>query len=187
MGYFNLRGWNLIVEQVDKLPGGYVYEDDKRKMRYCRLLIGMHRPDEDLIRGLYSRQETMPDAEYVQRCKRQIAQNFRNQLLLGLPSAADEKTLRRLSVQLKEGKVCVKLYLKESLHAKLYLAHRPDDNFNKIQAIMGSSNLTYAGLTKQGELNAESPTATVRRNWHGGLMTAGTSGSVWTSPRNLHG
>ena len=115
----------------------------------------MHRPDEDLIRGFYSRQETMPDAEYVQRCKRQIAQDFRNQLLLGLPSAADEKTLRRLSVQLKEGKVCVKLYLKEPLHAKLYLAHRPDDNFNKIQAIMGSSNLTYAGLTKQGELNAE--------------------------------
>jgi len=29
------------------------------------------------------------------------------------------------------------------------------DNFNKIQAIMGSSNLTYSGLTKQGELNAE--------------------------------
>ena len=155
VGYFNLRGWNLIVEQVDKLPGGYVYEDDKRKMRNCRLLIGMHRPDEDLIRGFYSRQESMPDAEYVQRCKRQIAQDFRNQLLLGLPSAADEKTLRRLSVQLKEGKVCVKLYLKEPLHAKLYLAHRPDDNFNKIQAIMGSSNLTYAGLTKQGELNAE--------------------------------
>jgi SNF2 family DNA or RNA helicase len=155
VGYFNLRGWNLIVEQVDKLPGGYVYEDDKRRMRYCRLLIGMHRPDEDLIRGLYSRQETMPDAEYVQRCKRQIAQDFRNQLLLGLPSSTDEKTLRRLSVQLKEGKVCVKLYLKEPLHAKLYLAHRPDDNFNKIQAIMGSSNLTYAGLTKQGELNAE--------------------------------
>ena len=56
---------------------------------------------------------------------------------------------------MKEGKVYVKLYLKEPLHAKLYLAHRPDDNFNKIQAIMGSSNLTYAGLTKQGELNAE--------------------------------
>ena len=155
VGYFNLRGWNLIVEQVDGLPGGYVYEDDKRKLRYCRLLIGMHRPDEDLIRSLYSNQENMPDSEYVQRCKRQIAQDFRNQLLLGLPTSADEQTLRRLSVQLKEGKVCVKLYLKEPLHAKLYLAHRPDDNFNKIQAIMGSSNLTYAGLTKQGELNAE--------------------------------
>ena len=67
VGYFNLRGWNLIVEQVDKLPGGYVYEDDKRKMRYCRLLIGMHRPDEDLIRfGSLSR----PMAEFLKEAVR---------------------------------------------------------------------------------------------------------------------
>ena len=69
---------------------------------------------------------------------------------------------------MKEGKVCVKLYLREPLHAKLYLAHRPDDNFNKIQAIMGSSNLTYSGLTRQGELNAEfgdSDSAQKLANW----------------------
>ena len=28
VGYFNLRGWNLIVNQVDELPGDYVYEND---------------------------------------------------------------------------------------------------------------------------------------------------------------
>ena len=155
VGYFNLRGWGLIASQVDNLCGDYVYENDRKMFRYCRLLIGMHRPDEDLIRSLYSAQEFLPDAEYVQRCKRQIAQDFRQQLLLGLPTKQDEETLRTLSLQLKAGKICVKLYLKEPLHAKLYLAYRPEDNFNQIQAIMGSSNLTYAGLTKQGELNAE--------------------------------
>lgn len=155
VGYFNLRGWNLIVNQVDELPGDYVYEDDDRKLRICRLLIGMHRPDEELIRALYSKQDMAPDAEYAMQCKLQIARDFRRQLLLGVPTSIDEWTLRRLSAQLKEGKVCVKLYLKEPLHAKLYLAYRPQDHFNKIQAIMGSSNLTYSGLTKQGELNAE--------------------------------
>lgn len=155
VGYFNLRGWNLIVNQVDELLGDYVYEGDDRRLRICRLLLGMHRPDEDLIRALYSKEETIPDAEYVMQCKMQIARDFRKQLLLGVPTSKDEWTLRRLSAQMKEGKVCVKLYLKEPLHAKLYLAYRPDDHFNKIQAIMGSSNLTYSGLTKQGELNAE--------------------------------
>lgn len=155
VGYFNLRGWDLIVNQVDELPGDYVYEGDDRKLRTCRLLLGMHRPDEELIRGLYSKKDTTPDAEYAMQCKMQIARDFRRQLLLGVPTSKDEWTLRRLSSQMKEGKVCVKLYLKELLHAKLYLAHRPDDHFNKIQAIMGSSNLTYSGLTKQGELNAE--------------------------------
>jgi len=154
VGYFNLRGWDLVVDQIDSLSGDYVYENDKRMFRICRLLIGMHRPTEELIRQLYTETDR-PDSNYVAQCKLEIARDFRRQLLLGLPSKKDEFTLRRLSAQLKDGKVCVKLYLREPLHAKLYLAHRPDDNFNKIQAIMGSSNLTYSGLTKQGELNAE--------------------------------
>ena len=156
VGYFNLRGWSAIVDEVDLLPGDFVFEKDERILRTCRLLIGMHRPPEELIRQMYSSfQDSTIDAEGVKKCKRQIAVEFKKQLVVGVPSARDEWTLRRLSSQLKEGKVCVKLYLKEPLHAKLYLAHRPDDHFNKIQAIMGSSNLTYSGLSRQGELNAE--------------------------------
>lgn len=155
VGYFNLRGWNLVVNQIDNLPGDYVDENGSNKFRSCRLLIGMHRPPEDYIRKLYLNNNELPDSEMVQRCKLQIALDFKRQLLLGLPSKQDEWTLRRLSSQMKEGKICVKLYLREPLHAKLYLAHRPDDYSNPIQALMGSSNLTYSGLTKQGELNAE--------------------------------
>lgn len=155
VGYFNLRGWNMIVNQIDKLPGGYVYEKDKQEFRVCRLLIGMHRPPEDLVREMYSSKKEIVDADYILRCKMQIAADFRRQLLLGLPTKQDEWTLRRLSSQLKDKKVCVKLYLREPLHAKLYLAHRPEDHANKIISIMGSSNLTYSGFTGQGELNAE--------------------------------
>ena len=154
VGYFNLRGWNIVVDQIDTLSGDFVYEDDKRIFRKCRLLIGMHQPSDELIRQLYTEQQ-LPDANYVSQCKLAIAHDFRRQLQLGFPTKQDEFILRRLSAQMKDEKVCVKLYLREPLHAKLYLAHRPDDNFNKIQAIMGSSNLTYSGLTKQGELNAE--------------------------------
>lgn len=168
VGYFNLRGWDKIVNQIDLLPGDYVDENGSNEFRTCRLLVGMHRPPEELVHILYSKNDELPSAEMVQRCKIQIALEFKKQLLLGLPSKKDEWTLRRLSAQMKEGKVCVKLYLREPLHAKLYLAHRPDDNFNKIQAIMGSSNLTYSGLTRQGELNAEfgdSDSAQKLANW----------------------
>ena len=154
VGYFNLRGWNIVVDQIDSLTGDYIYENDERVFRKCRLLIGMHRPSEEIIRQLYTEQP-LPDANYVSQCKLAISRDFRRQLQLGFPTKQDEFTLRRLSEQMKDEKVCVKLYLREPLHAKLYLAYRPDDNFNKIQAIMGSSNLTYSGLTKQGELNAE--------------------------------
>ncbi len=155
VGYFNLRGWHLITNQVDSLPGDYVEENYSSVFRTCRLLIGMHQPNEELTRWLYSKEEHMPDANFVRDQKIKIALEFRRQLQIGLPTKQDEWTLQRLSTQMKDGKVCVKLYCKEPLHAKLYLAHRPDDNFNKIQALMGSSNLTFSGLTKQGELNAE--------------------------------
>lgn len=155
VGYFNLRGWDMIVNHIDHIPGGYVYEEDEQKFRICRLLIGMHRLPEDLIRSIYSVNETIVDAEFVLKCKLKIAQEFRKQLLLGIPTKKDEWTLRRLSTQLKENKICVKLFLKEPLHAKLYLAYRPNDFSSKIIGIMGSSNLTYSGFTGQGELNAD--------------------------------
>ena len=169
VGYFNLRGWNLVVDEVENIEGDEIYEEDKKIHRVCRLLIGMHRPPEDIIRSLYSNlKNNLTDSEDVKRYKRQIAAEFRKQLTVGIPSKADETTLRKLSAQLKNGKVVVKLYLKEPLHAKLYLAHRPADNFSSIQAIMGSSNLTYSGLTGQGELNAEfgdSDSAEKLANW----------------------
>ena len=34
--YFNLRGWSLVVDQVDTLVGDYIYEGDKREFRKCR-------------------------------------------------------------------------------------------------------------------------------------------------------
>ncbi len=48
----------------------------------------------------------------------------------------------------------MKLHLKHTLHAKLYLAHRDDYNSPTI-GFVGSSNLTFAGISKQGELNVD--------------------------------
>jgi hypothetical protein len=73
VGYFNLRGWNLVINEIDQLSGDYVDEDGKNVLRTCRLLIGMHRPPEDYIRKLYSKNDELPDSEMVQRCKLQTA------------------------------------------------------------------------------------------------------------------
>ena len=48
----------------------------------------------------------------------------------------------------------VKLFLRHTLHAKLYLCFRPDP-INPIVGYLGSSNLTLAGLSQQGELNVD--------------------------------
>jgi len=41
VGYFNLRGWRMICETVDMLPGDYLFEGDARIFRTSRLMSGM--------------------------------------------------------------------------------------------------------------------------------------------------
>src|SRR5262249_7923665 len=56
--------------------------------------------------------------------------------------------------QLKDRKVVVKLFLRHTLHAKLYLLFR-NDPVSPIVGYLGSSNLTLSGLSGQGELNVD--------------------------------
>jgi hypothetical protein len=75
-------------------------------------------------------------------------------LTFGVPTNADEVGLRRLAAQIKSGKLVVKLFLRHTLHAKLYLCFRPDP-ISPIIGYLGSSNLTFSGLSNQGELNVD--------------------------------
>ena len=63
--------------------------------------------------------------------------------------------MRDLARQMREGKLVVKLFLRYPLHAKLYLLHQPHIYSAPIHAYLGSSNLTFSGLSGQGELNTE--------------------------------
>jgi superfamily II DNA or RNA helicase len=148
VGYFNLRGWRSIDKVVQDWPMG----DESP----CKLLVGMQRiPQEELSLLFEEGSETdRLDNKRVTQLKRRVAEDFKHQLTIGAPTTSDEAGLRRLVKQLKEGRVQVKLFLRYSLHAKLYLAHR-DDNFQPILAYLGSSNLTMSGLRGQGELNID--------------------------------
>jgi len=148
VGYFNLRGWKSIDDLISAWPGG----DGGQ----CRLLVGMQRlPQDELQGGLGVRtDEPALDNQTALRLKRKLAEEFRVQLTLGMPNNADEAGLRRLAIQLKSKQVTVRLFLKHTLHAKLYLLFRPDPN-NPITGFLGSSNLTLSGLSKQGELNVD--------------------------------
>jgi superfamily II DNA or RNA helicase len=155
VGYFNLRGWNQITERIDKLPGAIVTEGKDEIHRVCRLLVGMQKLPVDQLWNYYSRPEDfLLDQSEAAKLKKKLAQEFKDQLTIGVPTNADESALRNLSRQLKEKKVNVKLHLRFTLHAKLYLAFSEDKRVPVI-GFLGSSNLTMAGLSIQGELNID--------------------------------
>jgi len=155
VGYFNLRGWKEVVDKIDNLPGDKVVEGDDENHYICRLLVGMQKKPIELIRDYFSDEgeHTIDNAEAA-KLKKQLAQEFKEQLTIGAPTEEDEKGLRKLSKQLKEKKLVVKLHLRYNLHAKLYLAFS-DDKRVPIVGFLGSSNLTLAGLARQGELNID--------------------------------
>ena len=147
VGYFNLRGWGGLAPYVDKwgLDNGP-----------CRVLVGMQRlPYEELREALSLLDKpSYMDNQTIYRLRIQLAEQLRQQLIIGAPTNADERTLRQLAAQLRAGKVVVKLFLRHPLHAKLYLLFRGDP-VNPVVGFLGSSNLTYAGLSGQGELNVD--------------------------------
>ncbi|MBI2856755.1 MAG: NgoFVII family restriction endonuclease [Chloroflexi bacterium] len=147
VGYFNLRGWRELASYVDSWTG----PDD-----CCRVLVGMQRLPHDELRESLSLLDGRPgmDNQAALLLKKHLAEQFRQQLTLGVPTNEDEQTLRRLASQLRCKKVVVKLFLRHPLHAKLYLLFR-NDPINPIIGYLGSSNLTFAGLAGQGELNVD--------------------------------
>ena len=122
----------------------------------CRVLIGMQRLPHEALKDALSLLDRSSgiDNQAAHRLKVQLAEQFRQQLTIGVPTNADERTLRQLATQLRANKVVVKLFLRHPLHAKLYLLFR-EDPVNPVVAYLGSSNLTFAGLAAQGELNVD--------------------------------
>jgi len=144
VGYFNLRGWKLLTNQIDHFEGNE---------KCCRLLVGMQHPDENLLREALNEVETgMMDNPRALALKKEIANSFSRQLTFGSPTNEDEACLQKLKSQILKKQVKVKLFLAYPLHAKLYLCHKNDKDAPLI-GYVGSSNLTMAGLSKQGELN----------------------------------
>jgi hypothetical protein len=106
VGYFNLRGWKELDDHIERWAGG--------EGQCCRLLVGMHKLPQDELRTLFrSAQEGEGiDNHTAMRLRRKLAEEFRNQLTVGVPTNEDEAGLRRLARQIKARKVIVKLFLR---------------------------------------------------------------------------
>ncbi len=148
VGYLNLRGWRQLDDHIEQWSGG--------DGECCRLLVGMQSLPQQELAEAYTiiKHDGELDNQTALRLKKSLAEHFRHQVTLGAPTDADEAGLRRLAAQIKAGKVVVKLHLRHPLHAKLYLLFRHDPVSPSI-GFLGSSNLTFAGLSKQGELNVD--------------------------------
>ena len=88
VGYFNLRGWKQIDRFVDRWTG--------EEGHCCRLLVGMQRLPEEELRNALSlmQRDAEIDNQTALRLKKRLAEEFREQLGVGVSTNEDETCLR---------------------------------------------------------------------------------------------
>ncbi len=101
VGYFNLRGWAQLGAGIESWSGA---EDNR-----VRLLVGMQRAPKDELKAFLGSEEGV-STQVAVRLKKRLAEEFRDQLTTGVPTAQGEAGLQRLAAQLKSGKLVVKLH-----------------------------------------------------------------------------
>jgi len=155
LGYFFISGFNVIMEPV-------------KKLKKLRLLISntTNRPTADaLIEGfktlravkkeLYNQEN--PNQTIKDLLEKDADENVTKSLELMEQTSDDHNVVTQLVEMMKNKKIEVRIYSKEKLHAKAYLF----ENKKEVQeatdlkgtGIVGSSNLSLAGIQHSSELN----------------------------------
>ena len=160
VGYFFLSGLESIAERLSEV-------------KELRLLIGNttnHETLEQLAEG-YRRLELVADKVEAdaypkrtesKRMARETAENIRSAAELMDQTDEGENLVKVLVRMIEEKRIKVRVYTKGRMHAKAYIFDYGDvfdksglavDRHEKGIAIVGSSNLTLAGVTHNTELN----------------------------------
>ena len=158
-GYLALRGWSSFADIVDAKSGAR-HDGDPA---IVRVLVGMVMPADSaaMLSALQDVVQPPPygsdinDMPKAQAAKESLVKHLRTQLMRGLPSEAEQKTLQQLKAHLTSGAVEMKVFTTAPLHGKTYIFHAPGNAFAQRRAYVGSSNMTNAGFYRNLELNID--------------------------------
>lgn len=152
VGYFFLSGFTSIAKELQNLTE-------------LRLLIGNTSTRETIeqlaegYRELSAIENATEDITYSRRAARrtrsdETAENLRGCLELMPQTDESEQLIKTLAEMITSKKLKVRIYTKGRLHAKAYIFdYKQNGRYETGISIVGSSNLTLAGLSSNTELN----------------------------------
>ncbi len=142
VGYFFISGFHTLHPALTKTE-------------HVRILVGIKtdRATYDLIQSAKGQQE------FVLESHAQVREQLPGEILSEFQKSRDtpeiEEGVRRFVEWIKSGKLEVRAYPSERLHAKLYIMTFHEGDRDKGRVITGSSNFTEAGLQENLEFNVE--------------------------------
>jgi len=155
LGYFFISGFAVIIEPVKKL----------KKLRLLISNVTDKPTAEALVEGLKAVREIKkeilksqhPTEEQKEESIKKSDENIKKSLELMEQSDDDQNVVASLIEMMKSKKIEVRIYSKEKLHAKAYLfdftKQYEQTTGMKGSGIVGSSNLSLAGIEHSSELN----------------------------------
>lgn len=184
-GYMNLSAWSEFADEISSAPFEPC-EDPKKNVPVARILLGMvpRSITEQMLREAQAEMRgesvsSAPKNDERAGYRDELVQHLRGQLMAGGTSSARRQALLTLKEHLESGRVQMKVYTKQALHGKTYVAHTPKPgNMHPVMGFVGSSNFTRPGLHTNLELNVEltdSDHAAKLKNWFEKLWRERTS------------
>jgi superfamily II DNA or RNA helicase/HKD family nuclease len=140
VGYFYTSGFHALYKSLEKT-------------KKIRILIGISTNKQTLDLIKQSRQPELQFSSAVTK------DHFSDLLIEEMNHAEDSKNVEEGVLKflewLQKGKLEIKAYPTENIHAKLYIMSFVEGDRDKGRVITGSSNFTYSGLVDNFELNVE--------------------------------
>ena len=151
VGYFFISGLSAIIQPLQDVD-------------HVRLLISNttdKNTAEALIEGFHSIKEVCTEIDrknFVNDERKTIVlddskENIQKSLEHMSQTTADKTVVEILIEMMKSKQLEVRVYPKEKLHAKAYIFQPKDKGFAQGMGIVGSSNLSLAGISHNSELN----------------------------------
>ena len=151
VGYFFISGLSVIIQPI-------------KNVSKIRLLISNttnKETAEALIEGFHNLRNVSSRIEKIKHVNKDVEKkiladsndNVKQSLEYMEQTVDDKTTIEYLIEMMKTKQLEVRVYPKEKLHAKAYIFEPKDKDFSQGMGIVGSSNLSLAGISYNSELN----------------------------------
>lgn len=151
VGWLFLSGFKELRNEIDNLEKLEILAGARTNKQTVEALLLEQKWEKAVA-------DTLEKTKFLPEDKRQeILENEFKELVNDLsyikPTPENIEFLKWFLEKLKERKIIIRIYYKETLHSKLYLFDYKDPRHGKGEVIIGSSNFSVSGFSLNTELN----------------------------------
>ncbi|MBU4360842.1 NgoFVII family restriction endonuclease [Patescibacteria group bacterium] len=149
VGWFFISGFKELKDELDKLENLELLISPTTNKHTAETMLVAEKFDEEVIDKLKEIAEYKTSAQKQEILEKE-AEAFLERTGKIKPSKESKEFLVWLASKLNEKKIKIRIYTKETMHAKMYLIEKKDKSR---VAFMGSSNISISGFNLNTELN----------------------------------